>query len=49
MAAFFIGTCYIFAGMAFLTVADVVIGLLYEYSPGFRRAFKRFYRRMRGL
>ena len=49
MAAFFVGTCYIFAGLLILTVADIVIGLLYECSPRFRRAFKRFYRRTRGL
>ena len=49
MAAFFIATVYIFAGLLILALADMVFGLLYECSPRFRRAFKRFYRRVRGL
>ena len=49
MAAFFIATVYIVAGLLILAVADVAVGLLYECSPGFRRAFRRFYRRVRGL
>lgn len=49
MASFFIACVYITAGLLILALADVTVGLLYECSPGFRRAFKRFYRRVRGL
>lgn len=49
MAAFFIACVYITAGMLILALADVVVGILYECSPGFRRALRRFYRNVRGL
>lgn len=49
MASFFIACVYITAGLLILALADVAVGLLYECSPGFRRAFKRFYRHVRGL
>lgn len=49
MAAFFIACLYITAGLIILAIADVVVGILYECSPAFRRAVKRFYRRVRGL